>query len=107
MGKCLAKRVAVDAVQWTGSNIEEMRRLLPEHQVAEGFAYEPGKPLLSRGSPDGTTYHEIAVGEWVVRGPDGYVFDIPRDRFDVYFEGEVRASKPTRPRGGGLTSHGG
>lgn len=85
--------VTVDAVQWTGANLEAVQKLLwPRSPLTSG---EEGKVnnlgvYVDKAAPTKyDTRHELAfadVNDWVVKYPSGRVAIVKQPHFEEYFE---------------------
>jgi len=90
--------VVVEAVQWTGTNVQEVVEFLTRVISADNglrtvrLEYTDGaSPTLTVGQlrHDGAAVLTVVGGDWVVCGPDGKVVAVDPDVFAATYEPEV------------------
>ena len=76
------KPVVIEAIQWTGSNLDEMRKFMSKNKPAWG----------SEGYPDalyiytlGGT-HRADIGDWIIKGVKGEFYPCKPDIFEQTYE---------------------
>lgn len=92
--------VTVQAVQWTGENLEVMQTFLaPDSPFVNGRLLDPAKRTLGVYVPDDDairTYPSLGpgqvkmahagVGDWIVKYPSGRIGISPSPIFDEYYQ---------------------
>lgn len=87
MGRYRKKPVVIEAVQFTGSNLVEVRDFLRENEKDK--VYSPaGYPLLLIHTLEGVM--EASPGDFIIRGVKGELYPVKPDIFaDTYDPVEV------------------
>lgn len=82
VGKFRKKQVEVEAVQWTGENIEEIHAFMSPRQPAYMAGFSNADDLL--GLPGGVANK----GDWVIKDDEfeGYFAPCPPDVFEETYE---------------------
>ncbi len=78
MSKFRKKPVVIDAVQWTGKNVEEIHKF-----IGEGGQYNGGvsfQIFTLEGD------HTANKGDWVIKGIKGEFYPCKPDIFDATYE---------------------
>lgn len=84
------KPVVVEALQWTGDNLESLRAFVPE-EWRHNKITEP----MGIVTPEGVM--EIKVGDWIIKGVKGEFYPCRPDIFELTYEQVERDSEKTRP----------
>ena len=74
--KYIKKPIAVEAIQWTGKNQEELE--------AFGCSFYDGLLLII--TPEGTM--EACIGDWIIKGVKGELYPCKPDVFELTYEQE-------------------
>ena len=80
MPKFRKKPVVIEAVQWTGKNLDEVNRFIGDGQDDE---LRPGVPILIETSEGDMT---AQVGDWIIRGIKGELYPCKPDIFAATYE---------------------
>jgi hypothetical protein len=86
MGKYRKKPVVIEAVQWTGQNLQEM----VDHCVPNGQGEQWQIAPLEAGQP--MTIHTLEgdhrgdIGDWIIRGVKGELYPCKPDIFASTYE---------------------
>lgn len=86
MSKFRKKPVVIEAVQWTGENIEEMINHCAPAGQGEGWQIAP----IVRAQP--MTIHTLEgdhradIGDWIIRGVKGELYPCKPDIFEATYE---------------------
>lgn len=77
------KPVVIEAVQWTGDNVEEMAEHLEGALLGNlGFIIEQAPFIISTLEGD----HKANVGDWIIRGIKGELYPCKPDIFEQTYE---------------------
>ena len=79
------KPVVIDAVQWTGDNMADMKRFMV---VGKDF-YKASKSVAPRGTLFIRTLeggHHADIGDWIIRGVKGEFYPCKPDVFALTYE---------------------
>ena len=81
----IMKPLRVTCLPWTGShrNLELLGDLLHDYKLSPNEGYN-GRSLMLE-SPSGDCF-EVLRGDWIIIGPDEYVWTWPAEQFDTYFK---------------------
>ena len=77
MAKYRKKPVVIDAVQWTGFNLQEMREFLPHHLSGEDNS-------LNIKTLEGVMRAD--KGDWIIKGVKGEFYPCKPDIFEQTYE---------------------
>jgi hypothetical protein len=80
MGKYRKKPIVVEAVQWSGNNIEEVRDFASSQSLPVTF--EPGRVYIE--TLEGVMAADI--GDWIIRGVRGELYPCKPDIFAATYE---------------------
>lgn len=80
MPKFRKKPVVIEAVQWTGDNLREIKAFMG----VESVPYDAGKDSFLIHTLEGN--HEASKGDWVIRGVKGEFYPCKPDIFDQTYE---------------------
>ena len=80
MAKFVKKPVIIDAVQWTGDNVEEIRKFFGTPQI--WFADPPEKLIIHTLEGDMTA----SAGDWIIRGVSGEYYPCKPDIFAATYD---------------------
>lgn len=93
MAKYRKKPIVIDAVRWTGTNIDEVLAIvnfatLPNNEgyIKPGIGHVPLTGELSIPTLEGTM--TAKPGDWIVRGVKGECYPIKPDIFEATYEQE-------------------
>jgi hypothetical protein len=86
------KPVVIDAVLWTGANIEEVIAFMspldqlpnPEGYVDPGIGHIPALGTLEIPTLEGTM--TASVGDWIIKGVKGEFYPCKPDIFEATYE---------------------
>lgn len=73
------KPVTIEAVQWTGSNLDELREFVPEEHRNNKIHQPLGIKTL-----EGVM--TISKGDWVIKGVKGEFYPCKPDIFEMTYE---------------------
>lgn len=78
----------VDAVQWTGSNLDEMLDFCQGAATYEAMASGGGSVVIQTLESNGElkTRHAASVGDWVIKGLLGEFWPIKPEAFALTYE---------------------
>lgn len=85
MARYRKKPVVIDAVQFTGENLDELRRFVPE-EVRDNRVGHP----LGIWTPEGVM--SVSVGDWIIKGVKGEFYPCKDDIFKMTYEPEGEAT---------------
>ncbi len=85
MSKYVKKPIPIEAVQWAGDNLDEIKELAGEHQDSV-MALNNG--LLGIHTLEGTM--TASIGDYIIKGVQGELYPCRRDIFEATYE-EVRS----------------
>jgi hypothetical protein len=87
------KAVVIDAIQWTGDNLEEVynwRKGFPDNEKWTVWTPSPESKssLIIPTLEDvrGTAGHEASPGDWIIRGVKGEFYPCKPDIFDLTYD---------------------
>lgn len=86
MSKFRKKPVVIEAVQWTGANVEDMIVHCAPLGQGEGWQVAPiapGKPMTIH-TLEGD--HRADIGDWIIRGVKGELYPCKPDIFEATYE---------------------
>ena len=79
MAKYRKKPIIIEAVQWTGSNLEELRDFVPEefryNKISAPMGIRPLEGVMT-----------ISVGDWIIKGIQGEFYPCKPDIFEATYE---------------------
>lgn len=86
------KPVVIDAVQWTGDNVEEIRnftngKIKYEEHIggsADGNGYPQMYARLTIPTLEGD--HLALIGDWIIKGIKGEFYPCKKDIFEATYE---------------------
>jgi hypothetical protein len=73
------KPVVIEAVQWTGENLEELRAFVPE-EFRHNKIHEPMGIWTLEG------VMTIKEGDWIIKGVEGEFYPCKPDIFEATYE---------------------
>lgn len=83
------KPVEVEAVQWTGHNLDEIEKFCPiaQHTISDA-AWEVGKgiPYIILAIPTLEGNHYASYGDFIIRGVNGEFYPCKPDIFQKTYE---------------------
>jgi hypothetical protein len=91
MGRYRKKPVEIDAVQWDGTNIEEIMALVDFDKLpSDGVHVKPGiSHVPSLGTLEIPTLEGVMTanfGDWVIKGVKGEIYPCKPDIFEATYE---------------------
>jgi hypothetical protein len=81
--KCVARVAEFQAVQFDGSNGDEIKELLPDGHVSNSYGGNTHIVGLSVRTSSG--FQIVTPGQVIVYGPDGHVSVLSHDAFEANF----------------------
>lgn len=88
------KPQVVDAVQWTGDNMNDLIGLM-NHEVCRSSAWKHGDRLHVQTIDAATSFEQMATpGAWVVRQPDGRLEIFHQVEFEALYESVPSSALP-------------
>ena len=79
MTKYRKKPIIIEAVQWTGDNLEELRDFVPEE-----FRYNKVSEPMGIRTLEGVM--TVSVGDWIIKGIQGEFYPCKPDIFEATYE---------------------
>jgi len=76
------KPVVIEAIQWTGTNLEEMRKFMNKNKPAWGSESYPDALYIY--TLEGT--HRADIGDWIIKGVQGEFYPCKSDIFEQTYE---------------------
>ena len=73
------KPVVIEAVQWTGENLDELRTFVPEE-----FRYNKIHSPLAVMTLEGPL--TVSTGDWIIKGVKGEFYPCKPDIFEATYE---------------------
>lgn len=84
MAQYRKRPVIIEAVQWTGSNFEEICSTFNSLDVSCNIVWSPEKETLAIPTLEGTMLANI--GDWIIRGVAGEVYPCKPNIFEKTYE---------------------
>lgn len=96
MGKYRKRPIEIEAVQWTGDNVDEVLALVPlakdgefdlpndDMYVKPGIGHMPSQGKLYIPTLEGTMTANL--GDWIIRGVKGELYPCKPDIFEQTYE---------------------
>lgn len=91
MFRTFVKRpVAIQAIQWDGNNIRELSEFMGE-KLPNGTLKRKFDIYGDTSNPDLVIFtlegdHHVAVGDWIIRGPQGEFYPCKPDIFEQIYD---------------------
>ena len=76
------KPVVIDAIQWTGKNLEELRQWMSPDYPAWGTVTNPDALIIQ--TLEGN--HHARIGDWIIKGVHGEFYPCKSDIFEKTYE---------------------
>lgn len=83
MRKFRKKPVAIEAVQWTGENADEIQAFLCPHSPDSGYGWVKGN-YVEIGTLEGLMV--ASIGDWIIKGVKGEFYPCKPDIFAATYE---------------------
>lgn len=77
MGKYRKKPVVIEAIQWTGGNVDDIGRF-----IGKGLVMERGKLVIATLEGEMTA----SKGDWIIKGVQGEFYPCKPDIFEMTYE---------------------
>ncbi len=81
------KPVIVEAVQWKGNNLEELKAFVPK-EFRHNKIHEPMGIITRKG------VMTISEGDWIIKGVHGEFYPCKPDIFEKTYEAVIEKPKP-------------
>lgn len=90
------KPIVIEAIQWTGDNLEELREwgalVTPDYYKLRGVRFKYGLWLQKRNGNQSM----LQVGDWVIKGIKGEFYPCEDEMFKLYFDHLDGLSQPAQ-----------
>jgi hypothetical protein len=108
MSRYTKKPVTIDALQWTGSNLDAALDFCEGSATYEAMASGGGLLVIEtlESSKEAKTRHAASVGDWIIKGVKGEFYPIKPDIFESTYSLESRGAEGPTPGVDGKTSDG-
>ena len=92
----IQKPLVVDAIQWTGLNLEEVTRFMQgKSGLVQRHPTTPAEDSITLITLGGIR-QEARIGDWIVKGRRGELYPVTQTIFDEVYE-IVRPPEPPKP----------
>ena len=94
MSKYRKKPVVIEAMQWTGENVQDIVKFIGElpYAVDEGIIHDPASHTLIIPTLEGAM--EASQNDWIIKGVKGEFYPCKPDIFEETYE-SVENTKPS------------